>query len=159
MDRTNIATTLLVVVVNSHDDHLNCFTLTIYTFNTSRFTPSSVLSSIVNCWKKRRRKGRKARSNPISHHFRRQWGEHVAPAHRARRLAAQQPRVDTVLVEHVQAHRQPLHHVPLVNFAEANCAVRHAVGLCGVVRAARTPGCQQRRRRRTRAEDGSIPIL
>ena len=39
-----------------------------------------------------------------------------------------QPQVDAFLVEHVQARRQPLHHLPLVHFAEANRAVRRAVG-------------------------------
>ena len=55
----------------------------------------------------------------------RQWrrGEGVAPADWAGGVVAQ-PRVDAPPVEHVQAHRQPLRHLPLLHLAQAHRALR-----------------------------------
>ena len=63
--------------------------------------------------------------------MRRQRRENVAPAHRARRVVAQ-PFVDALLVEHAEAHRQPLHHVARLHLAKTHRAIRRAICLPGV---------------------------
>ena len=63
--------------------------------------------------------------------MRRQRRENVAPAHRARRVVAQ-PFVDALLVEHVEAHRQPLHHLARLHLANTHRAIRRAICLPGV---------------------------
>jgi hypothetical protein len=62
----------------------------------------------------------------VSDYLARERREDVAPADGAGRVPVVQPLVNAVLVEHVQARRQPSHHLALLHLAEAHRAVRRA---------------------------------